>query len=280
MRSISAALVLLLLLAASPASAQALTGSSRAVGLSGAMHAYSNGTASLWANPAGMSLVHQYMLEGGYQYWRRAGEHEGTIAVVDSKTNPSFAAGGSYTYHHGAASGDPDGALHRVNVGAATRFDAGSVGVHLGALYRYGKTAIDAAHDADVGAILSFSRMVNIGVVGRNLFNPTPGVSSRQLVSGVSVGQESFLVAFDATTDFDAQDTVKMIYAVGAEVFVAGAAGIRAGYRFDRVAGDRHSISAGFGYVYRNVGVDLAFEQNPSVGKDNRFVGALVFFIP
>jgi hypothetical protein len=275
-------LALLLVVAPGAVRGQELPGSARQVGLSGATHAFSNGTAALHANPAGMSLLHQYMIEANYQYWRGPDDHQTSISVVDSATNQSFALGAAYTYHHGlfgSASGQ-DASFHGVKAGLSTGFSAGNLGLYLGGEYSYLGAAVEKAHDATFGAIVSISQMVNVGVVGHNLFSPHPGLNPRALTTGISVGQESFAVGFDATFDFDTRDELAMIYAVGAEYFVAGAAGIRAGYRYDAANGERHSISAGLGYIYRMVGFELAFEQNPKDGKDNRFVGSVVVFIP
>ena len=282
MRRFLGVLALAALVAGGPAAAQGLTGTTRQVAMSGATHSFSNGTAAVYSNPAGMSLVYQYMIEANYQYWRGPNDHQTTVSLIDSATNHSFALGGAYTFHHGlfgSANGKP-GSVHNAQVGASTGFTLGAVGLYLGGEYKYLNTPSDGISDATFGGILSISQMINIGVVGHNLFNPHPGVTPRALTAGVSVGQDAFIVGFDTTFDFDSRPETSMSYAVGAEYFVAGAASLRAGYRFDGPAGDRHTLSAGVGYIYKAFGAEVAFEQNPRNGKDDRFVGSLVFFIP
>lgn len=283
MRRSALLLAALVLLVSRPGAAQQLGSTTRKVALSGANHAFSNGTSALHANPAGMSLVYQYMVEANYQYWQGPNDHQTTITLVDSATNQAFALGGAYTYHHGlfsSTNGEPT-RVHAVQVGGSTGFQAGGLGVYLGGEYKYLDAASESVSDATFGGILTIAQMVNVGVVGHNVFSPHVGLNPRALTTGLSVGQESFLVGFDATFDFDTRpDGLAMIYAVGAEYFVAGAAGVRAGYKFDRAAGDRHSLSAGFGYIYKVFGVEIGFEQNPGDTKDNKFVGSIVFFIP
>jgi hypothetical protein len=282
MRFIPVLAATLALLGATPAPAQQLPGTTRQLALSGATHAFANGTAAVASNPAGMSLVYQYMIEGNYQYWRGATEHQTTVSLVDSSTNHAFAIGGAYTFHRGqlgSSTGAP-ASLHNALVAASTGFQAGAVGLYLGGEYKYLNAAVGTLHDATFGALVSIQQMVNVGVVGHNLFSPRKGLTPRALTTGVSVGQESFIVAFDTTFDFDTRPEMSMIYAVGAEYFIAGAASLRAGYRYDKPAGGRHSLSAGVGYIYKFFGVEVGFEQNPKVGRDDRFVGSVVFFIP
>ncbi len=282
MRRFRVAVAALALLITGAAAAQELTGTTRQLALSGATHAFSNGTAAVYSNPAGMSLVYQYMVEANYQYWRGPDDHQTTVSLIDSATNHSFALGGAYTYHHGllGSANGRAGALHNGQVGLSTGFQTGAMGVYLGGEYKYVGTSAASISDATFGAILTISQMVNVGVVGHNLFDPHKGLTPRALTTGVSVGQDTFIVGFDTTFDFDTRDQMSMVYAVGAEYFIAGAASLRAGYRFDGPAGDRHSISGGVGYIYKVFGVEVAFEQNPKDGKDDRFVGSLVFFIP
>jgi len=283
MRRPALLLAALLLLVCRPGAAQQLGSSTRKVALSGANHAFSNGTSAVHANPAGMSLVYQYMIEANYQYWRGPNDHQTTLTLVDSATNQAFALGGAYTYHHGlfASAGGKPTSVHGVQVGASTGFQTGGLGVYLGGEYKYLGASSESVSDATFGGILTIAQMVNVGVVGHNLFDPHPGLNPRALTTGLSVGPESLKKNFDATFDFDTRPNgLAMIYAVGAEYFIAGAAGIRAGYKLDRAAGDRHSVSAGVGYIYKVFGVEIAFEQNPGDGKDNKFVGSFVFFIP
>lgn len=263
------------------AAAQTPTGSTRALGMSNAIHSISSGTMAPHGNPAGMSMVYQYMVEGSYGFVHESNDSRAGISVIDSSTNPGFALGGSYLYQGGAVSGDVDGHWHRLNVGGSTGYQSGSVGVYFGGLYHYQHDAMADTHDGTFGMILSVQRMISLGVVGHNVFNPRaePG-RTRMLSSGVSIGREQFILAFDTTVDFSSREKATMIYRGAAEVFLAGVAGLRAGYAFDRVRDDRHSFSMGLGFIFQFAGIEFAYEQNPQVGRDNLFMGSVVLYVP
>lgn len=276
MRRLPAAILTVLCLS-SPAVAQGLDASTRVSAVSGACHSYANGTAALHSNPAGMSQVFQYMVEGAYRYVNTPKDHLAGVSLTDSATNQVGALGLGYAYRSVHAGEETLDAHHAV-VGGSTGFRGGMVDLFVGGLYHYYDIGGDVVHDATFGAMLVLGNMVRLGVTGADLFSPGESLNRRRLTAGVSFGREAFIVGFDTTFDMTDTEDVRNVYAVGAEYFLAGMLSLRGGYRFDQVV-DAQGFSVGLGYIHRTLGLELAYVQNPADASDNLFQGSVLLFV-
>src|SRR5690554_6950857 len=75
------------------------TRSARSQGMGEAFTSIANGTGGIYQNPAGVARSVMYSVDGLFEY-----TPSGTIlnaSIVDSKTNPSLAAGAGYSYFFG-----------------------------------------------------------------------------------------------------------------------------------------------------------------------------------
>lgn len=253
--------------------------SARAVGMGGALNALGVSTASLYLNPANMSLARVYHLEAlGAVSPEARGEMVG-LAVVDSVLNTSRLAGGvSLDW----SQFDPDG-IHRnwtdaraglsmpvgdhLSFGATGRWlranqniSSGPFGASL-ASDGTASSPILSALTFDLGATLSVLDGLQIGLVGHNLTNPGTALAPTTAASGIGYTTPTFAIEADGLLDFTTWGSVQGRVMGGAEAFVAERYALRAGWRYD--TGTRlNSPSLGLGYIDPKWSVELGVRHD------------------
>jgi opacity protein-like surface antigen len=230
----------------------------RALGMGGALAATGVSTVGLYINPANMALAQVYHPEARRQSYG--------VAAVDSVLNSGHLAGG---VAGSFSSMDPDGIDRRwtdlrgglaypfgdrLSIGATVRSlrvqQATGVGP-FGASYASDGTPSSPLFNQilfDVGATLSITDALRLGLVGKNLTNPGTSFAPTTLNAGLGYTVHQFTVEADGLADFTTWHTTKYRVAVGAELFVAEHFAIRLGYRYDQGL-QTNAISGGLGYV-------------------------------
>jgi hypothetical protein len=251
----------------------------RAVGMGGALNALGVSTASLYLNPANMSLARVYHLEAlGALSPEAQGETIG-LAVVDSVLNSSRLAGGvSLDW----SQFDPSG-IHRTWTDARAGLSM-PVGDHLsfGATGRWirvnqdvsvgpfgASLASDGTPNAplfnaltfDLGATVSIIEGLQVALVGHNLTNPGTALAPTTAAAGIGYATPTFAIEADGLLDFTTWGSTQGRVMGGAEAFVAERYALRAGWRYD--TGTRlNAPSLGFGYIDPKWSVELGVRHD------------------
>jgi hypothetical protein len=126
----------------------------------------------------------------------------------------------------------------------------------------------------DAGAIFTYDRFF-VGVVGTNLTNLDHPLAPLALSTGGGLTVGPLRFEFDATFDWSSYDEVAAMgqkYSFGAEVLIADAYVLRAGYRYENVP-DVHGISAGVGYVNPSLAIDFGLQQDLSGSRGDTRLG-------
>lgn len=265
----------------------------RALGLSGAMVATPGGTSAIYFNPAAISMVPIYHFEGMYQYTARERMHMGGVAIVDSVTSNVVGAGLSFNY----SAIDQSRTEHQsYDVRLAL---SGALGKYLflGATGRYlrvaqnissnkwgpvGKAALPSSGSQqvdgftfDAGAAVKIGSVISIGLTGYNLTHTESVFAPIELGVGLSASLlDMLLIEVDSVTNFTSYEKKGEEIRLGAELFLAGAAAIRGGYRFDAYY-KTHSMSVGLGYVHARFALDAGFTNE--FREDGRLAFAVGF---
>jgi opacity protein-like surface antigen len=249
---------------------------------------------ALYFNPAGMSQVQMYSIEGGYTYLNEVVGHYADVSIVDSVTNQYVAAGLAYAYIDsnqpvGFDVGGSDTRIaHQLRAALSSGYRGQDFSAFVGVGMRWmnltlgDREAVDPV-TMDVGALVVIKNVFRVGIVGHNLIehpderNELP----RQLGVGASFFTSGFLAAFDALVDFDTVAKTKAIYSLGLEYDVASMLPIRAGYQYTDLL-ERHRITVGLGYYSQVFAVDVGYMQDvSSEDKSDATVGVdLRFFLP
>lgn len=269
----------------------------RGLGMAGALRASAGSVGALYLNPATMSMARLYHINMKYQYTGRDDLHNGGVQIVDSITSHRLAAGVGVDHlravdpHRDFKAWDVRLAL---STGIANMFFLGLTGKYLRVENDLGKShrgpngppALDASGSLqangftfDAGAALRLGSLVSLGVTGYNLTRPNTVYAPLQLGMGVGVDIRQML-HIEANTVFDFTSYAETGYelSVGAEFFVAGAVGLRAGYRHDFYF-DINQIALGAGYNGQRVGLDLAYQQDIEYRDRFRLAFSLRIFI-
>jgi hypothetical protein len=247
----------------------------RAVGMGGALNALGVSTASLYLNPANMSLARVYHLEAlGALSPEARGETVG-LAVVDSVLNTSRLAGGVALDW---AEFDPDG-IHRtwtdvraglsMPVGDHLSFGATGRWLRVNQAVAAGPFGASLASDGtptgplfdeltfDLGATAIIVDGLQFALVGHNLTNPGTALAPTTGAAGLGYTTPTFAVEADGLLDFTTWGNPQGRVMAGAEAFVAERYALRAGWRYD--TGTRlNAPSLGFGYIDPKWSVELS----------------------
>jgi len=269
------------------ASAQEVTATSRSAGMAEALTAGASGTAALQHNPAGISSAIMYSAEAGYAYNGRGDVHAAQAHLVDTKSNPYFGAGLSFTYENGTPKDAPSHEGFHVRGGIAVPLLDGMV--KLGTAIGYSSVNADddevlAALMLDAGVIVQPIEWLAIGVAGHNLVNGGyDDELPRTISTGVAVASLSwgFQVAFDLMFNLSVpKPESARLWRVGAEVLLGQSFPIRAGFLYDEVPDHKKfSVGAGFRDADSLIGVDVSYQHNFDDSRDKNFVGSLsVYF--
>jgi len=273
--------ILVMLVGASPALAIDEMLSTRGLGTAESLRAQGTGATALFLNPAGMSLIKQYVMEGNYQYRPEDSAHMAAGSIVDSLTTNVAAA----LYVHyltstrevGSEEQDRDAIEGGLGLSYAISrsFLLGLKGKYLNADWEEitGGSKVDTSDfSLDVGGMLRFGGL-GLGVTGNNLSSSPPEWrKSLGLAAGYTFGT-TLLVEFDALLDFDKnealgkRDTVAPRYSGGAELFLASEYALRGGAIHDR-AEDATWVAFGGGIFNQQSGIEIGVRQQIDGGDE------------
>jgi hypothetical protein len=315
---VSAILGALLSLAATARAQEDFVGV-RAMSMGEAQRATATGAEALMLNPAGMSLVRQYVIEGMYGIRIERVGHHANISVVDSIT-ARVAAGLFYSFiyespklgFHWAGGTVPSATLTRTGHAAGL-----SLSIPLGDRFILGATAkylhisttaplpmgtvpseltLDAVNGVtfDVGLILKLGEKFNIGLIGYNLWDHGSRESPLSLGIGLAFAPVPVLsINFDTVVNFTGYQSYKYDPATG-KVSLDQRTTARLGPGLEWLAGHRVPIRAGvvydsglpatyltlgLGYLSTSFGIDLGYRVKVQGGIENFLMLGLRLFV-
>ncbi len=248
------------------------------------MRAVGLGTAGLYFNPACMSQIRQYVIDGGYGYQGGGKVHDFHVSVTDSQTNPEVAGGLAYTYSQSDLPGEGFKG-HDLRVALSTAFGDEEVRFGFGAGFRYLKVSGQkdpvTMGSFDVGAALSVQGLFHLGVSGQNLVTRSAVHAPRLLGVGAAFTVSNLAIAGEATLDFDSRGRTQASPGFGVEYVAFGALALRAGFYWDRVAApDQRRVSGGLGYISQYVGVDVGYAHDVRRAENWMIESSVRVFLP
>jgi len=266
------------------ASAQIFTEGTRSSGMGEAYTAVATGAGGIYHNPAGIARSVMYSVDATFEF-----SPVGSIlnaAVVDSKTNPSLAAGAGYSYFFGRDEADGfDG--HDLRLALALPVVPNRISIGVGGRY----VMLDAddievlnGFTLDAGALVKVAEGLHIGVAGKNLVDQCDNEICEPVVPttvnlGLSFGSDvGFLVAgdvgFDLTSD---EDEIEPLFSVGVE-YLAVVIPLRAG--FNRIeAIDQSLLIFGAGWRSKTAGFDVGYQLDLADTDDMFFLGLFSIYL-
>lgn len=245
----------------------------RPAGLGNAFIAGAAGNGALFSNPGGLDAVHLYALEASYGRATEAGPSAWGVSIVDSKTNPAFAGGVSYS--RGSVGNDTDEksddfASQQVRAGLGLPLVEGAL--TLGVVGSYSTLTTPEVSDDQPGSDLSaisvdaglhgvLGKVVLIGLAGRNLVESEPMGLKREVAAGLGLMFGPLLMSgsWEGRPGQSADDAMASGYAAGLE-YTVETVPLRVGFRQAPVGGGQ-TVTGGIGWRSRESGLDLAFEQ-------------------
>ncbi len=188
----------------------------RALGMGGALRGSATGDAGLMLNPAGLSLLRAYVMEGAYQYDDSMSASRAHVSIADSTSAANIAGGLYYTYTGLDLLPSVTQTAHQVGTALSVPFNENlSVGVTV--KYIWLETVTDPivptsastsrnqkGFSFDAGAVLRPVDGLGVGIVGYNLARLDTQFSPRGAGLGLSYAPiPAFLLAADVVADFD-----------------------------------------------------------------------------
>ena len=305
--------------AASTARAQSDFVGVRPMGMGEAQRATATGASGPLMNPAGMSLVRQYVIEGMYGIKVETVGHHANLSVVDSIT-ARIAAGLFYSFIYETPklgfnwAGGTIGSEQLTRSGHAAGL---SLSVPLGDRFILGATAkylhidttaplpmgtvpdhltLDSVNGVtfDIGMILRLGERFNIGLVGYNLWDHGSRESPLSLGIGLAyVPIPSLSINFDTVINFTGYQHYRLDAMTG-KVSLDQRTTARLGPGIEWVAGNKVPIRAGvvydsglpatyltvgLGYLSSAFGVDLSYRAKVQGGIENFLLFGIRIFI-
>jgi hypothetical protein len=291
----------------------------RAMGMGEAQRASATGAEALMLNPAGMSLVKQYVIEAMYGVRIESVGHNANVSVVDSITS-RVAAGLFYTYINEspklsftwAGGFERNATLTRSGHAAGLALSI-PLGDHfiLGATAKYlhldttaplppntvpASLTLDQVNGVtfDVGIMLRLGERFTIGVVGQNLWDHGSRESPLSLGVGLSVmAIPTLSINFDTLIDFTGYQNYKLDMATG-KVTLDQKTTARLGPGLEWLAGHRVPIrggvvydsglsatylTLGLGYLSQSFGIDLGYRLKMAGGIENFLMLGIRIFV-
>jgi hypothetical protein len=260
--------------AAATASAQVEMTGVRAMGLGEAFTGGATGTGALFYNPAGVSSLMMYSVEGSYVYDQATGRNLVHASIVDGKSNPVLGGGLGYTFSVSPQEAIlPDFTGHDFYGALSAPVFAGLLLVGVTGHYiSYDQFGEDLANGftLDTGLLLTLGDYFNVGLSARDLIEVENSGRNRQLRAGLSYRVP--LAHFGVDTFFDFRDgQVDTSLAGGLEIVVAQIVPIRVGYQYAGGEG-HHILAGGFGWRSRTAGLDVLYRQDLN-DMDHRMAG-------
>lgn len=320
MRSlIPLAAIVSVVLAAAPARAQNDFVGTRAMGMGEAQRATATGASGPLLNPAGMSIVRQYVIEGMYGIKIESVGHHANVSVVDSITS-RVAAGLFYSFIYEQPRLGFYWAGGKVESEQITRTGhaAGlSLSIPLGDRFILGATAkylhfdttaplpmgtvpdhltLDSVNGVtfDVGMILKLGDRFNVGLVGYNLWDHGSRESPLSLGIGLAyIPVPSLSINFDTVINFTGYQDYK-VDAMTGKVSLNQRTTARLGPGIEWVVSGKVPLRAGvvydsglpatyltmgLGYLSTAFGIDLSYRAKVQGGIENFLMLGIRIFI-
>jgi hypothetical protein len=245
-------------------------------------------TSALAVNPAGLSLGRHYHIESVGQYEPQASRFAVGGSLIDSFSGPVH-AGVHFRYIHGngqSGHGGFDGRL-ALAVPLGDSFSIGLTGRYV-SLWREGQPGesdpFAEGFTFDAAIRLTPLPGLHIAALGNNLLDLGSGLTARTVGGSASYTfEEVFTLAFDGLADLstfqnpDGGLRPAGLFGGSAEFFT-GEIPIRAGYFYD-TGRDVHTVSAGIGWMNREVGLDLALRQQVNRTQQTWILASVRYFV-
>jgi len=319
MRSPTLAAFLIVAGASSLARAQYDFVGPRAMGQGEAQRATATGASGPLMNPAGMSLIRQYSIEGVYGINIEQLGHHAHISVVDSVTS-RVAAGLFYTFIYAtpklgfnwAGGVVPSTQITRTGhaAGLSLSLPLGDRFI-LGATVKYlhfdttaplpantvpNSITLDTVNGVtfDVGLIIKLGEKFRIAAIGYNLWDHGSRESPLSLGIGLGVTPvQSLNIGFDTVINFTGYQTYSIDMASG-KISLDARQTVRLGPGIEWLVGGKVPIragvvydsglpgtflTAGLGYVSPAFGVDLGYRGKVQGGIENTLMLGLRLFV-
>lgn len=290
-------------LGSATAMAQDFSQGVRSAGMGEAFTAVATGTSALHHNPAGAARASMYALEAGYEYSPTGNAL--TASIVDSKTNPSLAAGVGYGYYFGR--GDEDLRGHDIRLSLAMPVVPDRISIGVGGRWLIINDTITTTDDAgdpvetdvqlmnsptlDAGILFKATNQLHFGVVGQNLIDPckkerqadcrreAPALASTLISGGLSFGLEmGLLFSGDLGVDLTTAEDPAPDGGVGIEYLISGVVPIRAGYQY-RGGLVQHLLTFGAGWRSTAAGVDVGYQLDLNDTSQMFFMGSFSVYL-
>jgi hypothetical protein len=291
----------------------------RALGMGEAQRAVATGASGPLLNPAGMSLLKQYVIEGVYAFNVEQLGHAAHVSVVDSVTS-RVAAGLFYTFIYAQPKVCFNWAGGSVQSAQLTRTGhaAGlSLSIPLGDKFIIGATAkylhldttaplpagttpkdltLDTVNGVtfDIGLLVRLGEKFNIAAVGYNLWDHGSRESPLSLGLAISViPVRSLTISFDSVLNFTGYTNYKRDPVTDKVTLDSRITG-RLGPGIEWLAGNKVPIraglvydsglsalflTAGLGYVSSSFGVDLGYRAKVQGGIENVLAVGIRLFV-
>ena len=284
--------ILLGLLASSPAAAAEGFVGTRSLGMGETLRGAATAGSGPLLNPSGMSLTQSYNVEADYVFAHNGDNQFFHGSIVDSTSGYRVAGGLYYTYH----TDNPNGALegHGHEVGLALSLPLGDH-LSVGGTAKYFLLSGDETSVAgstggftyDVGITLRPASVMSLGVVGYNLRDLNVGVAPRAVGYGLALSPtDIFLIAFDGVTNLTADSPLARKgtrASAGIELFLAKKFIIRAGGGYDGIT-QNGFFTAGLAAVSEAGALDVGLRQDAfqhtDSPRDTIFGASFRIFVP
>ncbi|MCE9573452.1 MAG: hypothetical protein K8W52_09860 [Deltaproteobacteria bacterium] len=286
-----AAATLTVSISAARADADSLTEDqgARELALGGGMRAGATGALATTLNPAGLPLSQDLVFEGAYGYRPSDSASVLHLSACDSTT----AAPGCFYYNYVSASPGADGmeTKRRAHTFGLTMSRQILPHILIGSAVKYfdynskvmGETDT-SGFNWDLGMTVKVSDLVNIAVVGYDLWGAKSTQFPRAIGSGIMARPTPAMsLVFDGLWNLDASGKTGR-YGGGAEYYFTGRQGqlgvpVRLGAVYDSAMSGTF-ISGGLGLTSLKVGLDLGARKEVKGGDEFVFTASLRFFGP
>lgn len=249
--------------------------------------ASASGTNGVAYNPAGMSIGRHYHIESAVLYEPQAARFATGGALVDSHSGP-VNMGTHFRYVHGNGNNGHGGYDGRVALGLplGENFAIGMTGRYM-SFWQEGQEDVPAfAERITFDAAIRITPLpgFHIALLGNNLLDVGSSLVPMQAGGSLSYTFENvFTIAVDGLADLstwkDEGGNIipQALFGGGAELFT-GEVPIRVGYIFD-TGRNRHYVTAGIGWMNREMGVDIGYRQQVTGPMDTWLLASYRYLV-
>ena len=260
---------------------------SRSMAMGGAHRGIGTSNDTIYLNPAGMSLLKRYAIEGHYAYLPNQSVSEFNISALDSQLNV-VAAGLAYSYERVSS----HIAQHRfylalsypiteyILLGYTNQYRKGNV------TNAEGNWVNQAGYSCDIGLMLPLGDMFRLGVTYHNLIDTTKvHTEPSALAFGIGITTELITLGFDFKYPLTNPFKHRVALATGAEYLLLNYFPIRIGYSREPYLDAQDAIhtenilSGGIGWMIQGGGIDIAYRQSLTRKNLSTLLATLKLFL-